>query len=307
RGGAVYSIRSSSPTFTDCPISDNTASFGGALFCWRECSPTFTHCILIGNSTLDGGAVYCDEASPSFTNCTLSGNSASRNGGCMYSLDSSPSFNSTVVAYTGGEGMYFWNSAGSQIEYCDIYGGIGNDFVFYNDDSSQGPPDIGRLITTNANDDSCDTYYNIFFDPMFVDTLSGDYHLAVGSPCIDAGDSELPFDPDTTIADIGAFYFDQVAVDEPPATLPLTFALHQNYPNPFNPTTNIRYDVAQTGRVTLTIYNLLGQQVTQLIDKQHQPGSYTISWTATHLPSGLYFCRMQATGFTQVRKLLLVK
>ncbi|MBU1707955.1 T9SS type A sorting domain-containing protein, partial [bacterium] len=58
---------------------------------------------------------------------------------------------------------------------------------------------------------------------------------------------------------------------------------------------------------TLTIYNLLGQQVTQLIDKQHQPGSYTISWNASHLPSGLYFCRMQAGGFTQVRKLILLK
>ena len=203
--------------------------------------------------------------------------------------------------------MYFWNSAGGQIEYCDIYGGSGNDFVFFNDDSSQGPPDIGRLVTTNTNNDSCDIFYNIFLDPMFVDTVVGNYHLLWNSPCIDAGDPELPYDPDTTIADIGAFYFNQVAVEEPPAILPLTYALYPNWPNPFNPTTNIRYDVARTSHVTLTIYNLLGQQVTQLVDKQHQPGSHIISWTATHLPSGLYFCRMEAGGFTQVRKLMLLK
>ncbi len=89
--------------------------------------------------------------------------------------------------------------------------------------------------------------------------------------------------------------------------IPDEFYLHQSYPNPFNPTTNIRYDVAQISHVTLSIYNLLGQQITQLIDKQHLPGSYTMSWNAADQPSGLYFCRMQAGGFVQTQKLVLLK
>ncbi len=69
----------------------------------------------------------------------------------------------------------------------------------------------------NANGDSCDVYNNIQMNPCFVDTANGDYHLTVNSPCIDAGDPDSPLDPDGTIADMGAFYYDQdQAVDNEP-------------------------------------------------------------------------------------------
>ena len=71
------------------------------------------------------------------------------------------------------------------------------------------PYGFGILVATNANGDSCDSYNNIFLNPMFVDPSNGDYNLRCYSPCIDAGDPESPLDPDSTIADIGAFYFDQ--------------------------------------------------------------------------------------------------
>jgi len=142
---------------------------------------------------------------------------------------------------------------------------------------------------------------------MFVDTAAGDYHLLVSSPCIDAGDPTLPFDPDSTFADIGAFYFDQSAAEPPAILLPTAYALHPNWPNPFNSTTMIRYDVPQAGMVSLTIFNLLGQRVTTLFDGHKLAGSHTISWDAANLPSGVYLCRMQTKGFMQTRKMLLVK
>ncbi len=91
----------------------------------------------------------------------------------------------------------------------------------------------------------------------------------------------------------------------PPAVT--QFELLPVYPNPFNPTTTIRYDVKQTGHLRLTIFNLLGQEVTRLVDKPHGPGSYTISWNAADLPSGIYLCRMEAQGFAMTRKVVLVK
>jgi hypothetical protein len=64
-------------------------------------------------------------------------------------------------------------------------------------------------VQTNANSDSCDTFYNIYLDPLFVDFNGGDYHLTEESPCIDAGDPAFALDPDGTITDMGAFYYDQ--------------------------------------------------------------------------------------------------
>lgn len=89
--------------------------------------------------------------------------------------------------------------------------------------------------------------------------------------------------------------------------IPHEFVLYPCYPNPFNPVTTIRYDVRQTGHLRLTIFNLLGQEVTRLVDKHHKPGSYTISWNAADLPSGIYLCRMEAQGFAMTRKIVLVK
>jgi len=263
---------------------------------------TFTRCIISNNSAESGGGVYSGEYSSStFTNCTISNNSASYNGGGICCAYYSPIFHNTIIAFSEGEGVYFDSTCEGQFEYCNIFGNSDGAFGGYI------PDEIGQLVTTNINDDSCDIYFNIFLDPMFVDTAAGDYHLLAGSPCIDAGDPLFPLDSDSTITDIGAFYFHQSAIEPPDELLPTEHALYPNWPNPFNPTTTIRYDVKQTGRVRLTIFNLLGQQVTRLIDKQHLAGTYTISWHATDLPSGIYFYQMQTPGFVQTRKLILLK
>ncbi len=98
-----------------------------------------------------------------------------------------------------------------------------------------------------------------------------------------------------------------VGNNDAPPPIPNKFSLSQNYPNPFNANTMIRYDVAITGPVRLTIFNLLGQRVATLLDQRQLAGTYTISWDASNLPSGLYFCRMEAANFMQTRKMLLVK
>jgi len=85
------------------------------------------------------------------------------------------------------------------------------------------------------------------------------------------------------------------------------YDLEQNYPNPFNPSTTIRYSLAQTGRITLSIYDLLGREVVKLVDEEKPAGEYETKWNASSYPSGVYFLRMQAGQFSETRKLLLMK
>jgi hypothetical protein len=89
--------------------------------------------------------------------------------------------------------------------------------------------------------------------------------------------------------------------------VPLTYELYQNYPNPFNPTTTIKYSIPNTERVTLKIYNILGQEVATLIDEEQKPGVYELKFDATNLASGVYFYRLQAGKFNAVKKMMLVK
>jgi len=98
-------------------------------------------------------------------------------------------------------------------------------------------------------------------------------------------------------------------VTEPAA---LTNRLFQNYPNPFNPTTTIKFASAQTGRVDISIYNVQGQRVRQLVSETRQPGIHTVTWDGRsdlgqQVASGVYFCRLQLQSFTQVKKMVILK
>jgi hypothetical protein len=85
------------------------------------------------------------------------------------------------------------------------------------------------------------------------------------------------------------------------------FNLEQNYPNPFNPSTTIKFSVATNEFVTLKVYDVLGNEVTTLVNEQRAPGTYEVRFDAGSLASGMYVYKLQAGNFTQTRKLLLMK
>jgi hypothetical protein len=86
------------------------------------------------------------------------------------------------------------------------------------------------------------------------------------------------------------------------------YRLMQNYPNPFNPTTVIKYRLAVSGFVRLTVYNGLGQVVATLENGvMKEPGSYAVRFNAENLPSGVYFYRLQAGSFTETKKMVLLR
>ena len=88
---------------------------------------------------------------------------------------------------------------------------------------------------------------------------------------------------------------------------PLSFKLEQNFPNPFNPTTSIQYSIASMQFVELKIFNVLGQEIETLVNEEKPAGNYRVEFNAAELPSGVYFYRINAGSFNQVRKMLLIK
>ncbi len=124
-GGGIY-CECSSPTLTNCTLSDNEANeHGGGIYC-EYSSPTLTNCTLIGNAANDGGGIHCwDDSSPTLTDCTLSDNEANEHGGGIYCDDSSPTLTNCSISgnsakYYGG-GIYCHESAPTIIE-CTLSG-----------------------------------------------------------------------------------------------------------------------------------------------------------------------------------------
>lgn len=89
--------------------------------------------------------------------------------------------------------------------------------------------------------------------------------------------------------------------------VPKRFDLKQNFPNPFNPATEISFDLPHNSHVTLTVYNSLGQKMATLEDGEYVAGSYSVTWDASEAPSGVYFYRLEADGFAQTMKMMLMK
>jgi len=220
--------------------------------------------------------------------------------------------NSIIADNSGGYGVYaHWTSGETEISYSNFWNNEEGNFYGLNDS-------IGNNVTTNANGDSCDIYYNIQENPLFVNPLDGDYHLSWAnfpipdstmSPCIDAGDPTSPLDPDGTIADMGAYYFNQnVSVDDPQE---MSNYMLTNYPNPiisnFNDLT-VSFSIHKPGKVKIQLFNIKGQLVSTLINEEKNIGDYTISHTVNELSSGIYFTKMSIDGVDrEIKKVVLLR
>jgi len=89
--------------------------------------------------------------------------------------------------------------------------------------------------------------------------------------------------------------------------LPDKFALGQNYPNPFNPTTQISFDLPVAAKVTLDVYNVLGQKVSTLVDDNMEAGAHVVEFDGANYSSGVYFYRISAGDFSQTKKMVMLK
>jgi len=102
---------------------------------------------------------------------------------------------------------------------------------------------------------------------------------------------------DTTLTGIN-----QIGLD-----VPTSYSLGQNYPNPFNPTTNIQFSMSNVQYVTLKVYDILGKEVATLVNESLNPGTYEVSFEGSSLNSGVYFYRMTTPGYSETKKMSLIK
>ncbi|OQY74189.1 MAG: hypothetical protein B6D44_05100 [Ignavibacteriales bacterium UTCHB2] len=89
--------------------------------------------------------------------------------------------------------------------------------------------------------------------------------------------------------------------------LPINFTLSQNYPNPFNPATTIRFQLPEGGNTTLKIYDILGKEVTTLVNDYKTAGTHQVTFNATQLSSGIYFYTLQSGGNYITKQMMLIK
>lgn len=136
-------------------------------------------------------------------------------------------------------------------------------------------------------------------DPQFVfDTISN--WKPGNQVVIGGGQHDLMFKLTGTIDT-------SVSIQHIGSEIPDGYLLKQNYPNPFNPSTSIEFSIPQKAFISLKVYNILGEEVGNLVNDELSPGNYRFNFDASNLTSGVYFYRINAGSFTEVRKMLLIK
>jgi len=286
--GGGFCLFYASPILEYLNISGNTADdFGGGIYIWGSTSnPIIRYSVIANNTAISHGGVDCAAGAPVFDHATVVGNNP---GGLFFDTNQYPLVINSIVAYNFDfsirvQGNSFENTT-IAVGYCDIpypIQLIGYAYVDY----------LGGVIDGN---------------PLFVDIFNDDFHLQPDSPCIDAGDPTYPYDPDGTITDMGAFYFNHATDIDASPTLPDQVYLYQNYPNPFNARTAIRYVTPFESHVIIDIFDLLGRKVETLIDRNDAPGAHSVTWDADNVSSGLYIYRITADDFESTRMMSLIK
>jgi hypothetical protein len=337
-GGGIRNDFGGVNIIADNRFIENDADFGGGIWLY-DSSPIIQNNLIIGNTSNSGGGIgfltpslginpKADEltsdpsgaitiktltrfaaqnykhnspseliAKPTIINNTIASNSASNRGGSIYSSNSQGVvLNSILYGNEAPNGPEIYlNGSTITVRYSDI---------------QVGWPGEG----------------NINVNPFFANTV--DYQLSDSSLCIGAGIDSIqisgvwyhspPTDmggnprpnPTGTMPDLGAWesVSGPVGIETDDfGGIPISYSLDHNYPNPFNPSTTIEFGLPIAAEVKLTIYNALGQQITNLFQGKLNAGKHRYTWQASALPSGLYFYRLSSKGFIQTRKMLLLK
>ena len=95
--------------------------------------------------------------------------------------------------------------------------------------------------------------------------------------------------------------------DDPPVVLPVNYYLHQNYPNPFNPVTNIKFEIPVSGNISIKLYNITGKEIAIITNNFYQAGKWEVTFNGLNLSSGLYFYKLVTVGYTESKRMVLLK
>jgi hypothetical protein len=198
-------------------------------------------------------------------------------------------------------------------------GNLGLTGVFINQgmsDSTSGPwPDVLKKSQSLPSSQLFNLYkYRLYADSMnATGRIGNNYNVAVFG--VDVESLVRAFDSQSGSSVYRVLNGAMKFVDEIPtgipgeqtSLIPVSFSLNQNYPNPFNPVTKIKYELPSANFVTLKVYDLLGKEVSLLVNEKQSAGRYEVEFSALNLPSGAYFYRIEAGEFVEIKRMILLK
>jgi len=317
--GCIVTLEIGSPTVSGNIIFENYAgAAGGGISVEFGASPRIENNIITNNFAPNGGGIFCNQNTQAvLLNNTISNNIANigsgYGGGILCMANSDPILINNILygnraAYGSQVALYDLDSD-PHFLYCDIQGG------------KEGFD--GAVVNYAGRYEN-----NIDADPMIIRAASGDYRLSDSSPCIGVGTDSVEIagvwyhvpafciggnprpSPVGSMPDIGAcenlLGSPLVGVDHE-SRKPTQFVLHQNYPNPFNPTTTIKYELSKSSDVRLSVFDMLGREVSVLVNEKRNAGYHEVRFDASGLSSGVYFYRLQAGTYVETRRLLLLR
>lgn len=311
-GGGGLRVGDSNAHIYNNIIMNNKGHYGAGIV-WNYATGVMKNNIVVYNSggeDYGGGGVWLNQVGPTIlenniianNSVTGSGGNRGKGGGILIWSTLVIAKNNIVWGNTQSSGnqIYLAGSATADITYSDIEDGF----------TGEG---------------------NISEDPMFTSNI---YLPAENSLCVDAGNPDPSFnDPEdpgnpgfalypslgTIRNDMGAYggpmrallpvVVTSVKGNEEGSNNPEYFQLYQNFPNPFNPETTIEFSVPSSSRVSLKVYDILGNEIATLINGEKQRGIYSVNFISDkyNLSSGIYFYRMEADDFSSAKKFLLLK
>jgi len=306
-GGGAIRCGDGNPKILNNIIKDNKGRYGaGIVLNW--CGAAVKNNIITGNTggrDYGGGGIWMNKSnglSRIIENNTIVYNhSNSDGGGILLYTNTTATLRNNIVFNNSASAraqISLRSGASASVSYCDIEGGW----------NGEG---------------------NIDADPL-MDTSSCMLNIEL-SPCIDAGSPDTiyndPEDPanqglaefpslGNTRSDMGAFggpgrdLFPEIITSVKSvsvSTIPDQFHIYQNYPNPFNPSTKIKFDISEPGFTSLKVFDVLGLQITELVNSYLQAGSYEIDFNASGIPSGVYFYKLSLKNYSETKKMLLLR
>lgn len=333
-GGGIF-CSSSRALIMDNIISDNTSHSdikgGGGIACGLNGSATIKNNLILRNTARCGGGILVHSPSHNLrvtilNNTILENIAKSGSGIYVFSRWTNLKIQNNVVTSNRGSAQIFCDHKSTPvIEFNDVWGDSILNFI-------GGQEGLGDTTWGfNLNGTRCDTFYNISRDPFFTSLDSTHVYFlsqilagqSKQSPCVDAGNTlaeNSGFDAYTTrtdsvqdkgAVDLGYHYpwgqAEGIKENISSNSVPIFVYLFQNYPNPLNHCTEINFTSPKESYVKLTIFNVLGQEVINLVDGKENPGFKSVLWNASSFPSGIYFYRLYVGDFTQTKKMVVLK